>query len=213
GALVQQLLVPAGAITVIAASIMLLRQHDLKRMWAYSSVEHVGLLTLAIGIGATPIFVLHALNHSLVKVALFLLAGNILHLYGTKALNKLSGLLQLAPVWGVALAAATFAIAGSPPFGTFISEWLLLRDTVAAGEILAAGVVLVGLTITFIALTLHLARVVFGRVPKAVTLTPAWSWAVIPGLLLVVSLATGLAVSPPAMALLSTLATRGVALP
>src|SRR4029450_3698286 len=84
-ALVRDLLVPAAAVTVLAAGLMLVRQHDLKRMWAYSSVEHVGLLTLAIGIGSGPLFLLHASNHSLVKTALFLLAGNVLYLFGTKS--------------------------------------------------------------------------------------------------------------------------------
>lgn len=208
GALVRQLLVPAGAITVLAAGVMLIRQHDLKRMWAYSSVEHVGLLTLAIGIGSTPLFILHALNHSLVKVALFLLAGNIYHLYGSKSLSKLSGLLQAAPLWGMALLAGTFAIAGSPPFGTFISEWLLLRNTALAGEYLAAGVVLLGLTITCIALISHVSRVVFGTPPAALS-RPSRAWAVVPVLLLLVSMATSLAILPPVMALLSGLTSGG----
>lgn len=204
GALVRQLLIPAGAITVLAAGVMLVRQHDLKRMWAYSSIEHVGLLTLAIGIGSTPLFMLHALNHSLVKVALFLLAGNIFHLYGSKSLSKLTGLLNVAPFWGLALMAGTFAIAGSPPFGTFISEWLLLRDTVAGGHVLAAGAVLLGLTITCIALTTHVTRVLCGQAPRAMPL-PAPAWAVVPALLLCMALATNLAILPPVMALLSRL--------
>lgn len=213
GALVCQLLIPAGAITVIAASLMLLRQHDLKRMWAYSSVEHVGLLTLAIGLGATPVFLLHALNHSLVKVTLFLLAGNIIHLYGTKSLNKLGGLLQLSPLWGGALITATFAIAGSPPFGTFISEWLLLRDTFAAGEIFAGVLVLVGLTVTFIALASHVTRIIFGPISMPLTVKPAPSWAVVSLVLLFASLVTGWAISPPVMTLLTALTTTGRLLP
>ncbi len=212
GALVRQLLVPAGAITVLAAGIMLIRQHDLKRMWAYSSVEHVGLLTLAIGIGSTPLFILHALNHSLVKVALFLLAGNIYHLYGSKSLSKLSGLLKAAPLWGIALLAGTVAIAGSPPFGTFISEWLLLRDIASAGEFVAAGVVLLGLTITCIALLSHVSRIVFGRAP-VLTVSPARAWAIVPVVLLVASLATSLAILPPIMACLTHLTPAGGMLP
>ena len=207
--LVRQLLVPAGAITVLAAALMLVRQHDLKRMWAYSSVEHVGLLTLAIGIGAGPLFILHAVNHSLVKVALFLLAGSILHLYGSKALKKLGGLLTAAPVWGALLLAASFAIAGSPPFGTFISEWLILRDTITAHEYLAAGVVVVGLAITCIAILVHVARVVFGHAPPRVQERPRRSWALVPAALLIISLITGLAVTPPVMSLLAALAHVG----
>src|SRR5439155_16745590 len=70
-AVVRQTMIPMGTLTVLAASFMLLRQHDLKRMWAYSSVEHVGLLTLAMGLGSGSLFLLHAINHSLVKTALF----------------------------------------------------------------------------------------------------------------------------------------------
>ena len=68
-------------------------------------------------------------------------------------------------MWGLLLAAGSFAIAGSPPFGTFLSEWLLLRDTFASGHVVAVGVVLVGLTITFIAIAAHVGRVLFGAAP------------------------------------------------
>ena len=213
GTLVRQVLVPAGVITVLAASLMLLRQRDLKRMWAYSSVEHVGLLALAIGIGATPIFILHALNHSLVKVALFLLSGGILQVYGTKSLSKIRGLLTVAPLWGVALIAGTFAIAGSPPFGTFISEWLLLRDTFAAGQPLAAALVIAGLTVAFVALTSHVTPMLFGGKSHALARKPAPAWGVVPAVLLIATLATGLALAPPLMSFLGTLATGGHRLP
>lgn len=203
GDLVRQILVPAGAITVLAAGVLLIRQHDLKRMWAYSSVEHVGLLTLAIGIGATPIFILHALNHSLVKVALFLLAGNMLYFFGTKVLSKLTGLLRTVPAWGILLTAATFAIAGSPPFGTFISEWLLLRDTFGAREYLAVGIVIVGLTITFVAITAHVSRILFGRAIKLDHPSPSPAWAMTPAVLLIIALLTGLVLSPSVMTALS----------
>jgi hydrogenase-4 component F len=208
--LVHQLLVPAGAITVIAASIMLVKQHDLKRMLAYSSVEHVGLLTLAIGIGSGQLFILHAFNHSIVKVALFLMAGGILHVYGTKELSKLGGLLKASPVWGIVLAAAGFAIAGSPPFGTFISEWLLLRDTFASGETVAAIVMVVGLTITFIAIATHVGRVVFGQEHNPAKMTPVRLWALTPALLLTISLIAGVSVSIPVMRILTVLAQLGV---
>lgn len=210
GDLVRELLVPAGAITVIAASVMLIKQHDLKRMLAYSSVEHVGLLTLAIGIGSGQLFMLHAFNHSIVKVALFLMAGGILHIYGTKELSKLGGLLRVSPAWGIVLAAGGFAVAGSPPFGTFISEWLLLRDTVASGAIFSAICIVVGLTITFIAIATHVGRVVFGqeRIPEKSA--PAKAWALAPALLLAASLVAGVSVSMPVMRVLNVLAQLGV---
>lgn len=208
--LVRQLLVHAGAITVIAASLMLVKQHDLKRMLAYSSVEHVGLLTLAIGIGSGPLLILHAFNHSIVKAALFLMAGGVLHAYGTKELSKLGGILKASPLWGIVLIAAGFAIAGSPPFGIFISEWLLLRDTFAMGEITAAIAVIVGLTITFIAITTHMGRVVFGHEHTPAKTVPVQLWALTPALFLVMSLIAGAAVSKPVMHILTFLAQLGV---
>ena len=207
--LVRQLLIPAGAITVIAASLMLVKQHDMKRMLAYSSVEHVGLLTLAIGIGSGQLLILHAFNHSIVKVALFLMAGGILHVYGTKELSKLGGILKASPVWGIVLIAAGFAIAGSPPFGTFISEWLLIRDTFASGETVAAIVIIVGLTITFIAITTHMGRIVFGHEHDPARTAPVRVWALTPALLMVMSLIAGVAVAPPVMRILTVLAQLG----
>jgi hydrogenase-4 component F len=204
GAVVRDLLVPAGAITVLAAGLMLVRQHDLKRMWAYSSVEHVGLLALAIGIGSGPVFILHAVNHSLVKCCLFLLAGNVLHLYGTKSLAQLGGLLRAAPGWGVLLIAATFAVAGSPPFGTFLSEWLLLTRTLAAGEVAAAVVVIAGLTITFVALAHHVSRMLFGGGPEREDRRPSAAWSLTPAVLLGFSLLAGLALAPPVMGALAS---------
>ncbi len=204
--LVRQLLVPIGAITVVAASIMLIKQRDLKRMLAYSSVEHVGLLTLAIGIGSGQLLMLHAFNHSIVKVALFIMAGGILHAYGTRDLPKLGGLLKTSPVWGIVLAAAGFAIAGSPPFGTFISEWLLLRDAFIQGEVTAAIAVIAGLTVTFIAITMHVGRVVFGNERNPAKTAPVKAWALSPALLMVVSLLAGAAVSPTVMRTLTVLA-------
>lgn len=208
--LVQNTLVPMAAITVFAAGLMLVRQHDLKRMWAYSSVEHIGLLTLAIGIGSGPVFILHAVNHSIVKVALFLLAGNLLHFYGTKSLGKIGGLLRTAPVWGVLLAAGSFAIGGSPPFGTFLSEWLLLRDTFASGHFWAAGMVIAGLTIAFIAITCHVGRVLFGNAPDAKKYSYPRSWYFVPTMLLLAVLATGIALMPSAIAALNGLVGRSI---
>jgi len=208
--LVRHTLVPMGAITVFAAGLMLVRQHDLKRMWAYSSVEHMGLLALAIGIGSGPVFILHAVNHSLTKVALFLMAGNMLYLYGTKSLSKLAGLLRLAPTWGVLFAAGSFAIAGSPPFGTFLSEWLLLRDAFAARCFVEAGLVIAGLTITFIAIAYHAGRVLFGNPPDTKKPGCSRSWSFVPATLLLAVLATGVALAPRVMSVLAGLLERGV---
>lgn len=193
-ALVQDTLITAGSVTVLAAGLMLIRQHDIKRMWAYHSVEHMGLLALTVGLGSGTVFLLHAINHTFVKVALFLIAGNLLHLFKTKDLNRMGGLLKSVPLWGILLGAGGLAIVGTPPFGMFVSEWMILRDTLASGRIWAVVFVIIGLTVTFIALSSHLNKVVFGGVSKPCKSQPVW-WSLAPLLLLLGSLAGGLAVS------------------
>src|SRR5438128_4933704 len=126
---------------------------------------------------------MHAVNHRLVKGALFLLAVNILALYGTKSLGKLAGLQRAAPGTGLLLALAGFAVAGSPPFGTFVSEWLLLRTLFASGQGWAAGLVMAGLTLTFVAVASHLGRILFGAAPSLSTKLPPPSWLLVPGAL------------------------------
>lgn len=202
--LAQDTLIAAGSITVLAAGLMLIRQHDLKRMWAYHSVEHTGLLCLAIGLGSGSVFLLHAVNHTIVKVALFLLSGNILNLCGTKNLNKISGLLKSVPLLGVLLAAGGFAIVGTPPFGMFVSEWMILRDTLASGRIWAVVFVIAGLAVTFIALSSHLNGAVLGATSRPYKPQPA-AWSIVPIVLLLGSLAAGVAVAPKVMGFLEFL--------
>ena len=124
---IMQIILGMGGLTVFAAALFLIRQHGFKRMWAYSSVENVGIMLVAIGLGfASIVFFLQALNHSIAKVALFLLSGNIVEAAGTKRLYSLHGILKACPAWGCLLALATFAITGAPPFGTFLSKVSIL---------------------------------------------------------------------------------------
>lgn len=208
-AFVAGLLVPAGTITVVAAGIMLVRQHDLKRMWAYSSVEHIGLLIVAVGMGAGPILILQAFNHSIAKCALFLMSGNVLEAFGTKALTKLGGLLRTAPLWGIGLAAAGLAIAGSPPFGTFLSEWLLIKGVAVSGHGWAVAGLIAGLTLTFMAIASHLNPLIFGEARPAVRAKAPAVWSVVPVALVVLSLCAGLAVTPAAISFLGSLSGVG----
>ena len=100
--------------------------------------------------------------------------------------------------------------------GTFISEWLLLRDAFVGGVWPAAVVVIIGLTVTFVALSMQLSRVVFGQAPLSMRIIPAISaraLAVVPFILLFIALITGLAIAPPVMTTLTTLAKGGALLP
>jgi hydrogenase-4 component F len=161
--LLTTLVAPMGALSVLAAGLMLIRQGDLKRMWAYSSIENMGILAVAVGLRAAPVFALHSLAHSLAKSAAFLLAGNVLRSYGTVSLSKLGGVMRRTPGLGFALLAAAAAVMGAPPFASFVSEWLLLADAAAKGHGAIVAAVALGLAVSFVAVLIHVGRVVFGE--------------------------------------------------
>lgn len=196
GAFVQATLLPMGVATVLAASLFLLKQRDLKRMLAYSSMENVGLMAVAIALGTGSGFALQAVNHSLVKVALFLLAGNLLQQYGAKHIREIRGVLTSQPSQAVMLLLAAVAVAGTPPFGSFLAEWQILSVAADAHHIATVVVLCIALAIAFIALSIRFAGMVFGEAPPkkedtAPAAAPAFSPAVIPALLLTASLLLG----------------------
>jgi hydrogenase-4 component F len=196
--LLAGLLAPMGAISVLAAAIILIRQRDLKRMWAYSSVENMGLLAVAVGLGAAPIFALHALAHSLSKTSAFLLSGNVMKGHGTVMLSKLTGVMRRTPGLGFAMLAAGLAVMGAPPFASFVSEWLLLAKA-ADGRHWGIGIALVaGLAVSFVAVLIHLGRVVFGGNPGRAE-SQRSPGPIYPSVLLLVAAAAFLAVTPTAL--------------
>jgi hydrogenase-4 component F len=138
----RQTMIGFGLCSMIVAAGLIIGQQDYKRMLAYSSVEHMGILAIGVGLGGVADWgaMLHAVNHSLAKAALFLLAGNILAAYGTKKIDEVGGVLRRLRATGVLWIAGIFAIAGSPPFGVFTSELTILR---AAVDARAWGVVVV----------------------------------------------------------------------
>ena len=132
--------------------MFILGQTDFKRMLAYSSVEHMGILALGIGIGGGAAFgaMLHTVNHSLTKAMLFLAAGNILAVYRTKSTTHARGVLRVLPITGVLWLAGFLAIVGSPPFGPFLSELTILKGVLDAGHPAAAVIYLLALAIVFV---------------------------------------------------------------
>jgi hydrogenase-4 component F len=125
----RQLLVGFGLVSLGFAAAFILRQPDYKRMLAYSSVEHMGILALGVGLAGAGTFgaMLHSINHSLSKAMLFLVAGNILAAYRTKSASEVHGVTRTLPISGTLWVAGFLAITGSPPFGTFLSEFTILR--------------------------------------------------------------------------------------
>lgn len=129
GAFAGEVLVAFGLLSMGLAAVFILSQADYKRMLAYSSVEHMGILALGVGVGgaATAGAMLHVVNHSLSKGMLFLLAGNILSVYRSKSTSDVKGVLHVLPVTGVLWVAGFLAITGFPPFAPFLSELTILR--------------------------------------------------------------------------------------
>jgi hydrogenase-4 component F len=158
------LMITLGLLSLIFAALMLYRRHDIKRLFAYSSIEHMGIIVFAFGM-AGPLGnfagLLQMTMHSLTKSAIFFTVGHITQAKGTQEMSDMGGLTETHPVLGWTLAAGIAAIAGLPPFGVFTSEFLLLSSTFDRQPLLAAAVV-AGLLIAFGALLMLLTPVAFG---------------------------------------------------
>jgi hydrogenase-4 component F len=159
------LMVTMGLVSVVFAAFMLYRRRDIKRMFAYSSIEHMGIIVFAFGMGG-PIAnfagLLHMTMHSLTKSAIFFAVGHIAQAKGTQKIADMGGLTETNPVLGWGLVLGVVAIAGLPPLGIFMSEFLLVSSTFARQPLL--GILLVaGLLIGFGALFLHLNSIAFGE--------------------------------------------------
>ena len=146
------------------AAAFILQQPDFKRMLAYSSVEHMGILALGVGLGGAAVFaaMFHAVNHSLTKGMLFLIAGNILSTMRTKTSLDIRGLSHLIPVSAGLWMAGFLAITGSPPFGTFLSEFSILKSATEQGHYAVAITYLIILSVIFIAMASIVGRMVQG---------------------------------------------------
>ena len=164
-AFASDLLVTMGLVSIAVAGVFMARQRDFKRMLAYSSVEHVGILVLGIGIGGAATFgaLLHVINNALTKGVLFLSAANIHRAYGSRTTDRVSGALRRVPVSGALFLAGFFAVTGSPPFGPFLSEFTILRATVAAGRYGVAALLLVLLFVVFVGMGSTVLAVVQGE--------------------------------------------------
>jgi len=154
-----------GLLSLLVAALSLYRQKDIKRMFAYSSIEHMGLITFAFGMGgpvATFAGMLHMTVHSLTKSAIFFAVGHAVQKVGTQQMEHIRGLLQVSPTVGWGLALGTFAILGMPPFGVFASEFLII--TTAMHEYpWTTPILLISLGIAFAAIFGKIQPIVFGE--------------------------------------------------
>ena len=160
-----RLMVTMGLASVVFAAFMLYRRYDIKRMFAYSSIEHMGIITFAFGMGgplANFAGLLHMTMHSLTKSAIFFAVGHIAQVKGTQRMSEIRGLTVTHPVLGWGLVLGVVAIAGMPPFGVFMSEFLVVSSTFAREPWLAVTLV-AGLLVAFGALLLRTHEIAFGE--------------------------------------------------
>ncbi|MEY9371902.1 hydrogenase-4 component F [Bradyrhizobium diazoefficiens] len=159
------LMVTMGLISLLFAAFMLYRRRDIKRLFAYSSIEHMGIIVFAFGMGgplANFAGLLHMVMHSLTKSAIFYAVGHISQIKGTQRISRIRGLTATHPALGWGLVTGVVAIAGLPPLGIFMSEFLVVSSTFARQPLLAI-VLVFGLLLAFGALTLRLTSVAFGE--------------------------------------------------
>ncbi len=159
------LMIIMGLVSLIFAAFMLYRRRDIKRLFAYSSIEHMGIIAFAFGIGgplANFAGLLHMTMHSLTKSAIFFGVGHIAQVKGTQTIADIRGLTTSHPMLGWGLVAAVMAIAGLPPFGIFTSEFLVVSSTFARQPLLAIPLVF-GLIVALGALVLRVQGLAFGE--------------------------------------------------
>ena len=168
-----------GLVSVAVTVPFLFVQSDFKRMLAYSSVEHMGIITLGVGIGGPlGLFgaMLHTVNHAMTKSLLFFSAGAIYQRYHTKQIDRVKGVLKTMPIVGGIFLLAAFAITGAPPFGVFISEFMILAAGFNTGNEIASVLMAALIVLIFAGMMYYVVRMVFGTAPSRVSTVPISRW-------------------------------------
>jgi hydrogenase-4 component F len=148
----RALLLLFGFVSIAVACAFLIGQGDYKRLFAYSSIENMGVIAVGVGLGGAASYgaMLHAVNHSFCKAGLFFLAGNVLRNFGTTSAREVRGVFGRLPVTGALLAALFLAIGGAPPFGPFWSEFLIFQSALRGGAPWLAVLFLALLAVAFL---------------------------------------------------------------
>jgi hydrogenase-4 component F len=165
------LLLAFGLLSLLVATLLIFRQQDYKRLLAYSSVEHMGIIALGIAFGGVAGLtgaLLQLLNHAVTKSLMFFASGQVLLKYETKQIHRVAGIIRVMPITGCMLLIGVLALAGSPPFSLFISEFGILSAWFRQGYMVPAIVMLVCIALVFIGLLSHLNGMVFGKAPATV---------------------------------------------
>ncbi|HEU4997271.1 MAG TPA: proton-conducting transporter membrane subunit [Gemmatimonadaceae bacterium] len=166
----RPLLIGFGLVSLVVAAAFIIGQADVKRLLAYSSVEHMGLLVLGLGVGGIGTYgsVLHVLNNGIAKGMLFLVVGNLVLATGSSIATDMGGMLKLRPWSAGLLLFGLFAVTGSPPFGLFVSEFSIVSGAIRQHHWWVAAAILVLLAIIFVGIAAMVLGIVFGKaVPGA----------------------------------------------
>ena len=197
----QIMLISLGALSVCFAAFALFKQDDIKRKLAYSSCENIGIVALCLGLGG-PLGIaaalLHCVFHGCTKALMFCLSGNVLMKYDSRDLNKVNGILQVAPATGVLLLLGCFALSAFPPFAMFTSEITMFMATLNAGYIWLAIIIGLALTVVVAAFVSMGVRAVLGKAPDTVKKGEVPALAIVPEVILaIVILWFGIAMPQP----------------
>jgi hydrogenase-4 component F len=165
GGFARTLLLIMGFLSLIISATFILRTNNYKRMLAYSSIENMGIIAIAVGLGGGAIWaaILHTISHSFAKSSLFLTAGNILKHYGTKKINEVSGLINIDKRSGWLWILSFAAIAGIPPSSIFISEFLIAKEFASGGNFVLMGIFLAVLAVILFGMGRSVINMTFGR--------------------------------------------------
>jgi hydrogenase-4 component F len=189
-------LVGIGLFSIALAAVFVVGQKDFKRMLAYSSVEHMGILALGLGLGgaATAGAFFHSMNNGLTKGVVFLSAGNIHRAFGSKSTDDVRGAARRLPISGPLFLAGFLAVTGSPPFAPFFSEFAILNGAFGAGRFLVGALFLAFLAVIFIGMGTTVLAVVQGEPsrPRDPGTRDSWLTAAPPFALMIVVLLLGL---------------------
>jgi len=168
------LMVMLGLISLAVSSGFILVQKDLKRLLAYSSIEHIGIISIGFGLGA-PLAacgaLLHVFNHAVTKSLMFFGAGNIVSVYKKHNMHAIRGVIKALPFTGFMVLMGVFALCGFPPFAVFVSEILIIIAAFTNGSYLVAALLLVFLAVIFGAFIFHFGKMLFGNLPKGMAVT------------------------------------------
>jgi hydrogenase-4 component F len=168
-----------GLISVGVAAFLLIQVHDYKRLFAYSTVEHMGIILAAAGLGGAAAHyaaMYQIFSHAFTKSFCFFAAGAVLLTSGTREIAAVRGLMRRSPVAGASLLLGGLAIAGAPPFAVFLGEFAILKAGIAGKHYLATGLLALFLAVAFFGILLHVNRMVFGVPPETLPAPPVIPW-------------------------------------